>query len=71
MKTLDEIIEAMHVITNEANNSGFSFCAAIAPTLPDPITTIFCGESLKIIGLTDVIKINVFEQNQTIKIMGR
>lgn len=64
MKTYNELIEAMHLVTDEANKSGFTFCAAIVPPAPEPITTIFCGESLKIIGVTDVIKVNVFAKNK-------
>ncbi len=64
MKTLDEMIEAMRVMAKEANESGFSFCVAIAPPIPEPVTTLSCGESLKILGLADVIKSNVHMQNK-------
>jgi hypothetical protein len=62
MKTFDEINEAMRIVANEAYKSGFTFCGAIVSD-DDPVTTIFCGESLKIIALTEVIKANVFEKN--------
>jgi hypothetical protein len=66
MKTFDEMLEAMRAVAMEANESGFSFCAAIAPSNsnPDPVTTIFCGESLKLVALAEVIKANVFERNK-------
>jgi hypothetical protein len=64
MKTHDELIEAIRCVNKEANESGFTFCAAIAPSDANPVTTFFCGESLKLVGLAGVIKLNIFEKNK-------
>lgn len=64
MKTYSELIEALCIVSDEATKSGFTFCAAIAAPSPEPVTTIFCGESLEILGLAEVIKINLFEKNR-------
>jgi len=58
MKTRNELIDAMHTISDEAHQSGFSFCAALTTSDGTPSATIFCGEPLRVLGLTVLIKEN-------------
>lgn len=65
MKTVEELVNAMRAIADEASKSGFTFCAAITHN-GTPVTCIFCGESLLILGLAEVIKLNVNEKNKVV-----
>lgn len=64
MKTFEELEEAMRILTEEANNSECTFCAAITPPISGPVTSMHCGESLKLLGMAEVIKINVIKRIQ-------
>lgn len=62
MKTMDEMIEAMDIMTKEASDSGFTFCAGITKGTPDKVTVMYCGEQVKLLGVTEVIKAAVFDE---------
>jgi hypothetical protein len=65
VKTQKELIDAMRVISDEAYESGFSFCAALTTRDGTPSATIFCGEPLgeplRVLRLTALIEDKVTE----------